>query len=99
MHGRAPSCQATITGLGGLPRGWAITVRRSRRDTGVLGVVVAVVVITYQKKEKPCQTSGHEAAHDIMHRSTLGLAGKDSPTSYHNIQAIKTRDRGPQVLY
>lgn len=99
MHGRAPSCQATITGLGGLPRGWAITVRRSCRDTGVLGVVVAVVVITYQKKEKPCQTSGHEAARDIAHRSTLGLVGKDSSTSYHNIQVIKTRDRGHRCLY
>lgn len=98
MHGRAPSCQATITGLGGLPRGWAITVRRSRRDIRILGVVVAVVVITCQKKEKLCQTS-EQAAHDIMHRSTLGLVGKDSPTSNHNIQVIKTRDGGPQVFY
>lgn len=54
MHSRAPSHQA-IAGLGGLPRGWAITVGCSCGDAGVLGTIIIVVFITCQREEEPIQ--------------------------------------------
>lgn len=54
MHSRAPSHQ-TIAGLGGLPRGWAITVGCSCGDAGVLGAIIIIVFITCQREEEPIE--------------------------------------------